>query len=40
MARKEQIALDLQDKYLDQQLCFRTQRSLTHLKKVSVCELK
>ena len=36
----EQIALDLQDKYLDQQLCFRTQRSLTHLKKVSVCELK
>ena len=33
----EQIALD---QYLDQQLCFRTQRSLTHLKKVSVCELK
>lgn len=36
----EQIALDLQDKYLDQQYCFRTPRSLTHLKKVSVCELK
>lgn len=36
----EQIALDLQDKYLDQQLCFRTQRSLSHLRKVSVCELK
>lgn len=36
----EQIALDLQDKYLDQQICFRTKRSLTYLKKVSVCELK
>lgn len=36
----EQIALDLQDKYLDQQLCFRTPRSLTYLKKLSVCELK
>lgn len=36
----EQIALDLQDKFLDQQICFRTQRSLSYLKKVSVCELK
>lgn len=36
----EQIAIDLQDKYLDQQLCFRTQRSLRFIKKISVCELK
>lgn len=36
----EHIALDLQDKYLDQQLCFCSQRSLTLLKKLSVCELK
>lgn len=36
----EQIAIDLQDKFLDQQICFRTQRSLSYLKKVSVCELK
>lgn len=36
----EQIALDLQDKYLDQQFCFCTQRSLSYLKKLSVCELK
>lgn len=36
----EQIALDLQDKYLDQQFCFRTQRSLSLLKKISVCKLK
>lgn len=35
----EQIALDLQDKYLDQQLCFCTQHSLSFLRKVSVCEL-
>ena len=36
----EQIALDLQDKYLDQQICFCTLRSLSHLKKISVCNLK
>lgn len=36
----EQIAIDLQDKYFDQQLCLRTQRSLSYIKKISVCELK
>lgn len=36
----EQIALDLQDKYLDQQYCFHTQLSLTYLNKLSVCKLK
>lgn len=36
----EQIAIDLQDKFLDQQICFRTMRSLSFLKKISVCELK
>lgn len=36
----DQIALDLQDKYLDQQICFHTQRSLLYLTKQSVCKLK
>lgn len=36
----EQIAFDLQDKFLDQQICFCTKRSLCYLKKISVCELK
>lgn len=35
----EQIAIDLQDKYLDQQLCFCTQSSLRFLKKISVCKI-
>lgn len=33
------IAIDLQDKYLDQQIYFGTQRSLNYLKKLSVCKL-
>lgn len=36
----ELIALDLQDKYLDQQIYFGTLRSLKYLKKISVCRLK
>lgn len=36
----ETIALDLQDKYLDQQICFRTEQSLNYLKKTSVCRPK
>lgn len=35
----EAIAIDLQDKYLDQQIYFGTSRSLTYLKKLSVCNL-
>lgn len=33
------IANDLQDVYLDQQICFATPRSLEYLKKQSVCLL-
>lgn len=33
------IAIDLQDVYLDQQICFATQLSLDYLKKQSVCQL-
>lgn len=36
----EEIAADLQDKYLDQQIYFGTSRSLNFLKKISVCKLK
>lgn len=36
----ESIAVDLQDVYLDQQICFSTQRSLKYLKKQSVCQLR
>lgn len=35
----ESIANDLQDVYLDQQICFATPRSLEYLKKQSVCQL-
>lgn len=35
----EAIAIDLQDVYLDQQICFATPRSLEYLKKQSVCQL-
>lgn len=34
------IALDLQDKYLDQQIYFGTPRSLTYLHKISVCKIQ
>lgn len=33
----EAIALDLQDKYLDQQICFGSIQSLQYLKKKSIC---
>lgn len=36
----EMIAQDLQDKYLDQQIYFGTERSLNYLKKISVCKIK
>lgn len=36
----EKIAIDLQDKYLDQQICFCTRRTLNYLKKSSICRLK
>lgn len=35
----ETIALALQDKYLDQQICFGSIESLHYLKKLSVCKL-
>lgn len=34
------IALDLQDVFLDQQICFCTQHSLKYLTKQSICQIK
>lgn len=36
----ESIAIDLQDAYLDQQICFSTKQSLQYLKKQSTCQTK
>ena len=36
----ESIAIDLQDKFLDQQIYFGTTKALVYLKKISVCKLK
>jgi len=35
----DSIALDLQDKYLDQQILFATPESLKYLKKKSICQI-
>lgn len=35
----EELAIELQDKYLDQQYCFGTERALTYLKRTNVISL-